>query len=142
MNSFARLVTAAALTTLGTAVAIAPAAAQDRGKLDRPLQVRATHPDSNTTRVIVLLRDGVLDGTPAINRAGGRGGARLASINGQVADIADAQLDALTADASVLSVHLDRPLVSTQAYDTSLSTSQSLDLSKASRGWDGSGVGV
>src|SRR3954454_5793587 len=142
MNCSTRLVTVAALATIGTALALAPAAAQDRGKLDRLLQARASRSDSSTTRVIVLLRDGVLDGTPAIMKAGGRGGARLACVNGQVADIADAQLDALTADASVLSVHLDRPLVSTQAYDTSLSTSQSLDLSKASRGWDGSGVGV
>src|SRR5215203_559895 len=146
MNCSTRLVTVAALATLGTALAIAPAAAQDRGKLDRLLQARASRSDSSTTRVIVLLRDGVVDGTPAITKVGGRGGARLACVNGQVADIADAQLDALTADPAVLSVHLDRRLVSLQGADTAMTTaslsSTSVGSTKGSRVWDGSGVGV
>ena len=108
MNSLARLVTAAALTTIGTVAAIAPAVAQDRGKLDRVLQARATRSDSTRSASSSCSATACWMATPAINRAGGRGGARLACVNGQVAEIADTQLDALTADPSVLSVHLDR----------------------------------
>ena len=78
-----------------------------------------------------------------IRRVGGRGGARLDSLNAQVAVIADSALDALAADPSVRSVHLDRPLVSLRATVAGATSSVvKIDAARTSRRWDGSGVGV
>ena len=50
-----------ALVTVCAVLATAPAAAQDRIKLDRSLQSRAARGGQTTTRVIIRLRDGASD---------------------------------------------------------------------------------
>src|SRR5918995_3226426 len=134
---------AVALVTLCTVLSPAPVAAGDRMKLDRPLQSRAARGGDATTRVIIRLHGGAVDGSDVIRRVGGRGGARLRTINAQVAEITDSALDALTADPAVRSVHLDRPLVSLQSTVRGAAAPQSaMGAARTSRPWDGSGVGV
>ena len=119
-----------------------PAAAQDRRKLDRALQSRASRAAaSSTSRVIIRLRGGVTDASGVVKRVAARAGARLDSVNAQVADVADSALDALSADPAVSSVHLDRPLVSLQDAALTAATGRGLQ-GRASTAWDGSGVGV
>ena len=144
MTPRTRLLTATVFISVCAAPAVASAAAPDRTKLDRPLQsLAARSAGERAVRVIIRLRDGIENGTDVVRRVNGRGGARLATINAQVADVAEASLDALAADPSVLSVHLDRPLVSQQNKLTlAPGTAAATGSTKASRSWDGTGVGV
>src|SRR5215203_166084 len=143
MTRNARLSLPVALVTVAAVLATAPAAAQDRSKLDRSLQSRAARGGGAKTRVIIRLRDGAIDGSDLIRRVGGRGGARLLSLNAQVAEITDSALDALAADPSVHSVHLDRPLVSLGSTATVATLrGATTDAARTAKAWDGSGVGV
>ena len=126
-----------------TVLPTALAAAQDRTKLDRPLQSRAARGGDAKTRVIIRLRDGSSDGALVIRRVGGRAGAHLASLNARVAEVSDRALDALTADPGVRSVHLDRPLVSLHSTVTAApAPAAAARAARTSGRWDGSGVGV
>ena len=143
MNRISHLSLTVALVLVCTVLATAPAAAQDRTKLDRPLQSRAARGGDARTRVIIRLRDGVVDGSDVIRRAGGRRGARLYSLNAQVAEIANSALDALTVDPAVHSVHLDRALASLQSRVTGATDAgRTTSAARTSTAWDGSGVGV
>jgi serine protease AprX len=130
------------LSVVSWAAAADHAAAQDRRKLDRTLQSRAGGSGSSgSSRVIIRLRDGVADAASVVQRVGARAGVRLESVHAQVADVDDAALDALSADPSVLSVHLDRPLVS--FHEAAIAPrAGGVTQSAAATAWDGSGIGV
>src|SRR3954469_1368188 len=91
------------------AACVAPAVAADRapdGKLDRELRLRALTPRGHS-RVIVRLSPGV-SGDALIRGVRGTAGRRLASVGGQVAEVADSALDALARMPGVSAVSLDR----------------------------------
>ena len=83
-----------------------PAFAEGRGpRMDRALAARLG--TGGTSRVIVRARNGA-DIATKLRQFGVRVGARLDSVDGFVADVPNAALEALAADPSVAGVHLDR----------------------------------
>jgi subtilisin family serine protease len=106
-------------------------------RLDPELQQRAVAPQGHS-RVILRVMPGT-DAEIAIRGARGTAGRRLSSIAGQVADIPDSELDALSRLPGVTGVSLDRrvqgTLERTGATIGSTWVQQTLGL-------DGTGVGV
>src|SRR5215210_1738040 len=91
-----------------TAVSALAAGDVDDRKLDPSLRARA-HTGPGHSRVIIQTVDGQgSDGL--IRRLRGRAGRRLASVQGQVADVPDSALEALAADPRVRAIGLDRPV--------------------------------
>src|SRR5262249_53113454 len=83
-----------------------PAFAEGRGpRMDRALVARVG--SSGTSRVIVRAQAGA-DIASKLRQFGVRVGAHLDTVDGFVADVPNAVLEALAADPSVAGVHLDR----------------------------------
>ncbi|HEX6465293.1 MAG TPA: S8 family peptidase [Vicinamibacterales bacterium] len=115
------------------------AAGQDSGnaKLDRTLQQRAQAPQGHS-RVILRLSPGT-DAESAIRGLRGTAGRRLVSIGGQVADIPDVSLDALSQLPGVDGISVDRRIEGTlERTGTTIGASWVHD----NLGFDGTGVGV
>ena len=87
-----------------TAVAAGPG---DHPKLDKRLNDRAKK--GGKSRVIITLKPG-WDASTEVRRGGGKLGRRLASINGQVAELSNAQLRRIADYPGVESIHWDRPV--------------------------------
>src|SRR6478735_6762643 len=117
-----------------------PAFAEGRGgpRMDRALAARLG--TGCTSRVIVRARNGA-DIATKLRQFGVRVGARLDSVDGFVADVPNAALEALAADPSVAGVHLDR-LVTPMLADDENGTGTSHAARSAASQYDGSGVGV
>jgi subtilisin family serine protease len=106
-------------------------------KLDRALQQRARAPQGHS-RVILRLAPGAHPGS-AIQGVRGTLGRRLVSIEGQVADVPDAALDALTRLPGVSSISLDRRV---QATLERTGATVGATYVRTAFGLDGTGVGV
>ena len=117
-----------------------PAFAEGRGgpRMDRALAARLG--TGGTSRVIVRARNGA-DIATKLRQFGVRVGARLDSVDGFVADVPNAALEALAADPSVAGVHLDR-LVTPMLTDDGNGVGASHAAGLAASQFDGSGVGV
>jgi len=133
-----RLLILAALLSAFTSVAFA-AGGQDSflPKLDRALQQRARAPQGHS-RVILRLTPGA-NPESAIQRVRGTLGRRLVSIEGQVADVPDAALDALTRLPGVSSISLDRRVQGTLERT---GATVGATYVRSAFGLDGTGVGV
>jgi subtilisin family serine protease len=133
-----RLLILAALLSAFASVAFA-AGGQDSflPKLDRALQQRARAPQGHS-RVILRLAPGAHPGS-AIQGVRGTLGRRLVSIEGQVADVPDAALDALTRLPGVSSISLDRRV---QATLERTGATVGATYVRTAFGLDGTGVGV
>src|SRR5262249_40121155 len=97
-----------AMLLAASASAVFAAGGQDGGpsKLDCELQQRATAPQGHS-RVILRLAPGT-DAERAIRGVRGMLGRRLFSVDGQVADVPDTALDALSRLPGVSGISLDR----------------------------------
>jgi subtilisin family serine protease len=121
------------------AACAAPASAELRtaDKLDRELRLRAETPRGRS-RVIVQLAPGV-NGDAVIGRVRGTAGRRLASVHGQVADVADGALETLARQPGVAGVSLDRRVHGTlDRTAATIGATYVLDT----LGLDGTGVGI
>jgi serine protease AprX len=106
-------------------------------KLDRELQQRAQAPRGHS-RVILRLTPGT-DAELAIRGVRGMLGRRLLSVSGQVADVPDAALDALSRLPGVSGISLDRRVEGTlERTGSTIGASYVRDT----LGLDGTGVGV
>ena len=117
-----------------------PAFAEGRGgpRMDRALVARLG--TGGTSRVIVRAQNGA-DIAAKLRQFGVRVGARLESVDGFVADVPNAALEALAADPSVAGVHLDRLVTPMLSSDDNGNGTGHAAGSAASK-YDGSGVGV
>jgi len=118
---------------------VAYAAGQDSflPKLDPELQQRARTPQGHS-RVILRLTPGA-NPQLAIQRARGTLGRRLVSVDGQVADVPDAALDALSRLPGVSSISLDRRVQGTLERT---GATVGATYVRSAFGLDGTGVGV
>jgi serine protease AprX len=128
------------LTSLAPAAWAAPRPHADNGTLDRELRQRATTPRGHS-RVILRMKPGVSADAAGLAIRGLRGtvGRRLAFGRGQVADVPDTALDALTRLPGVDSVSLDRRI-----HGTMERTGATIGATwvQDTLGLDGTGVGI
>ncbi|MGE5813785.1 MAG: S8 family peptidase [Acidobacteriota bacterium] len=110
-------------------------------KLGPEARQRAAARGKGWSRVIVSATDAAA--VPRLRRlieqTGGSAGRHLRSINGHVAYIPDAALQALARDPSVARISLDRPVAGSMARTSQ--TVRATDVRKY-LGYDGSGIGV
>ena len=134
--TMSRLVGIAAAFTL-LALMSWPAFAEGRAsRLDRVLSERAGR--TGTSRVIV--RGAAAANIDARLRAlGARIGSRLQTVDGVVAEVPNAALDALAADNAVVGLHFDRPVVPMLA---NAGSGSGRGRAAHTGDFDGSGVGV
>jgi serine protease AprX len=133
-----RLLTLGAiLTALAPSVWAAPRPETGVGRLDRELRERAATPRGHS-RVIVHLAPGASAST-GIHELRGTLGRRLASVDGQVADVPDSALGALAHLPGVRGVSLDRRVQGTlERTGATIGATWVRD----SLGFDGTGVGI
>jgi serine protease AprX len=131
------ILTAILAALVPEALAAGPAHDEASDKLDRELQQRAQAPRGHS-RVILRLDPGV-DADRAVRGLRGTLGRRLALVSGQVADIPDTALDALSRTPGIAGISLDRRVEGT--LERTGATIGARWVQDA-LGFDGTGVGI
>jgi hypothetical protein len=125
---------------VGLLLATTPALARPaHSKLDPILQGRVSQPAGHS-RVIVRTKSAT--GSDTVKRAGGAALGRFVQLGATLAVVPDAALERLAADADVISVHADRPLVGAQLRAQAAAGEAALAFLVPTRDWNGAGIGV
>ncbi len=111
---------------------------QGHGKLDKTLNERSEDARPGKSRVIVTLNPG-WDASSEVKKLGGKLGRRLASINGQVAELPNGMLKKLADHPAVASIHWDRPAESSMNRAAVMVGARAV---QSQLGYDGTGIGV
>ena len=124
-------------------IGAAPAAAAkgragDHPKLDNKLNDRAKATKAGKSRVIITLKPG-WDVSTEVRKSGGKFGRRLSLINGQVAELSNAQLRKVADYPGVESIKWDRPI---GGHMKRTATAIGAIWIQSHYGYDGTGIGV